>query len=388
MPDHGTRRRSSDTSTSSSSRRNRSNSSNNAASTGGGGGNDKQFLSSLPARQQNHFVAKLYRILSDETVSDIIGWTPDGNSFIIKSIEELERVVLPAHFKHSKATSFIRQLNMYGFSKRNKAKNAAAAAAAAQAAQAAAVAKRKSKALFNIDETNDLFLDDNIIGINSGNDMVVTTRADWIIIVEVSKQLSSAGQELNKQTIEAINVIQTQDAKINSIANALAVSKNRQFGMAKLITSLVKHMASIPQLSPGLLQIDAGKFHNAFIEQPQSTNSHLQVPQRQLNTQRSNDSILNEVSVQRPRITITQHSSGNSSMVDINQSLNADSIMLPLRVNTTIPQLTSINNALISPLATTGFNTSSPVAIHNQPLPQRSPTQSKGARRDDWPFGT
>lgn len=50
----------------------------------------------------------------------IICWSEDNSEVQIKNPRKLEEVILPQYFRHSKAESFIRQLNMYGFTKRNK----------------------------------------------------------------------------------------------------------------------------------------------------------------------------------------------------------------------------------------------------------------------------
>lgn len=62
------------------------------------------------------FLLKTYSIL--ETVStSIICWSPAGDSFIVKDVQKFSDQIIPAHFKHSKFTSFVRQLNFYGFRK-------------------------------------------------------------------------------------------------------------------------------------------------------------------------------------------------------------------------------------------------------------------------------
>ena len=71
-------------------------------------------------RQQTPaFLEKLFDILEDvnNAYTQYISWQPDGNSFIIKRVNEFSEVVLPKYFKHSNIQSYIRQLNMYGFSK-------------------------------------------------------------------------------------------------------------------------------------------------------------------------------------------------------------------------------------------------------------------------------
>ncbi|CAD8070882.1 unnamed protein product [Paramecium sonneborni] len=48
---------------------------------------------------------------------DIIGFTDKGNAFVVKDQTKLSNEILPTHFKHHNFSSFIRQLNMYGFKK-------------------------------------------------------------------------------------------------------------------------------------------------------------------------------------------------------------------------------------------------------------------------------
>lgn len=62
------------------------------------------------------FVSKLYRMV-DESTSNLIKWGHDGLSFVVTSPEEFSRQVLPLFFKHNNFSSFVRQLNMYGFHK-------------------------------------------------------------------------------------------------------------------------------------------------------------------------------------------------------------------------------------------------------------------------------
>lgn len=69
-------------------------------------------------KQTPAFLEKLFDILEDDSqYSDLISWQDDGVSFIIKRVNEFSEIVLPKYFKHSNIQSYIRQLNMYGFSK-------------------------------------------------------------------------------------------------------------------------------------------------------------------------------------------------------------------------------------------------------------------------------
>ncbi|KAJ7576817.1 hypothetical protein C8J56DRAFT_836719 [Mycena floridula] len=63
------------------------------------------------------FVQKLYKIVDDSATNDVICWSTSGNSLIILDHDKLAKEQLGAWFKHNNFTSFVRQLNMYGFHK-------------------------------------------------------------------------------------------------------------------------------------------------------------------------------------------------------------------------------------------------------------------------------
>lgn len=70
-------------------------------------------------KQQPSFVSKLYSMLEDPSISDLISWGSSGTVFSVANPAEFSRHVLPNWFKHSNWQSFVRQLNMYGFHKVN-----------------------------------------------------------------------------------------------------------------------------------------------------------------------------------------------------------------------------------------------------------------------------
>ncbi|SAM02348.1 hypothetical protein [Absidia glauca] len=72
------------------------------------------------ATSANTFVHKLYNMVLDDQFQHLISWSYTGASFIVCNIMEFSRDVLPKHFKHNNFSSFVRQLNMYGFHKVNK----------------------------------------------------------------------------------------------------------------------------------------------------------------------------------------------------------------------------------------------------------------------------
>ncbi|KAJ2713045.1 Heat shock transcription factor, partial [Coemansia spiralis] len=63
------------------------------------------------------FLNKLYNIVDDNASNDLIRWSAEGNSFVVVRHEDFAKEVLPHFFKHNNFSSFVRQLNMYGFHK-------------------------------------------------------------------------------------------------------------------------------------------------------------------------------------------------------------------------------------------------------------------------------
>ncbi|KAF9068400.1 HSF-type DNA-binding-domain-containing protein [Rhodocollybia butyracea] len=68
----------------------------------------------------NNFVTKLYQMINDPKSAHFISWTEHGTSFVVSNVGEFSRSILGSHFKHNNFSSFVRQLNMYGFHKINR----------------------------------------------------------------------------------------------------------------------------------------------------------------------------------------------------------------------------------------------------------------------------
>lgn len=110
-------------------------------SSGGGGGSGQQnnvpTLGMIPAEmttQQgpSEFIKKLYKMLEEENAQygkargsqkgdsakrGSVGWGRNGTTFVVWDMNDFTTKILPQTFRHSNFSSFVRQLNKYGFSK-------------------------------------------------------------------------------------------------------------------------------------------------------------------------------------------------------------------------------------------------------------------------------
>ncbi|KAM0983368.1 hypothetical protein TB2_010714 [Malus domestica] len=81
-----------------------------SAEKGGGDG-------SGPAGSVAPFLRKCYEMVDDKDTDSIISWSETGDSFAILDMAQFSISMLPKYFKHSNFSSFMRQLNIYGFRK-------------------------------------------------------------------------------------------------------------------------------------------------------------------------------------------------------------------------------------------------------------------------------
>ncbi|XP_056160131.1 heat stress transcription factor B-2a [Syzygium oleosum] len=63
------------------------------------------------------FLAKTYQLVDDPAIDDVISWSDDGSAFVVWNPTAFARDLLPRCFKHNNFSSFVRQLNTYGFRK-------------------------------------------------------------------------------------------------------------------------------------------------------------------------------------------------------------------------------------------------------------------------------
>jgi len=61
------------------------------------------------------FISKLYQIVHTSTSMEVVGWSSEGQTFVVGNSVAFAKDILPVYFKHNNFSSFVRQLNFYGF---------------------------------------------------------------------------------------------------------------------------------------------------------------------------------------------------------------------------------------------------------------------------------
>ena len=82
----------------------------------GGSASEKSRRSKVTNKSHSIFLESTYQMI-EKSPPHVASWSRSGDTFIVKDPTVFANTMIPMFFQHSKFSSFVRQLNFYGFRK-------------------------------------------------------------------------------------------------------------------------------------------------------------------------------------------------------------------------------------------------------------------------------
>jgi len=218
-------------------------------------------------------------MLQDPECVPFIEWNPEGTVFQINSTSKFSNAVLPKYFKHSNYSSFVRQLNMYGF---RKVKTETAESSFSHEmftkdeATLHKIKRLKLKKNQSDDEDDEHFIEKYSGSRSVANSKSQTQTTEFKTIHDQLSQLTDKFKSVQESTDELRKTISSQNNDIKRLMSDLL--QLRTDGEKKF-KSLLSELDSIPQ---------SNDFYVDQQEQLMANNLELKTRAQNSSSQKSN----------------------------------------------------------------------------------------------------
>ncbi|GAA5803744.1 HSF-type DNA-binding-domain-containing protein [Helicostylum pulchrum] len=304
----------------------------------------------------NTFVHKLYNMVVDKQYQHLIAWTYTGTSFIVCNITEFSRDVLPKHFKHNNFSSFVRQLNMYGFHKVNKSPRGHRTLAENQIWEFS-----HSKFLRNrpdlLDEIKRKALENESVrrdtsDINSHMTMMQMSQTDML------QQISQLQENLNQVVHELTETKRRQLLQQQTIKDMMDFMTKQYGSSCPTLTQTQDNTTEVfdnfeikqdPDRPPPPIFITSADHHHQQQQQQQQQQQNIQQQQQNIQHQQQQGFYLN-ISEQSNSNSNNNNNNSNTPPSNNNNNTQPLSVQTQINMNQYQPRSPSYQNAMNTPL--------------------------------------
>ena len=190
-------------------------------------------------RKSETFLSKLYDILNDDKHKNIISWDLEGKKIVIFDSMKLCKEILPKFYKHRNYSSFIRQLNLYGFRKtkginenleiyehKNFFKN---------------ITKEQIKQIANVARHDNMMKNIDTFIIKSKCEETIDTEFNQVPDDKMINYLTKKIDENSKNVLEAQKEIEKLKNEIKNLNNEFIECKNNLKSNKIVISKIMKN---------------------------------------------------------------------------------------------------------------------------------------------------